>query len=83
MPHSETNPGDLPDSCGFLSQFGRSEESTEWHSPAPAGYQRGRTKFVVVIGTVVAITLATSCACTTNLCHTSAMRPIRTHCVVG
>ena len=43
MPHSETNPGDLPDSCGFLSQVGRSEESTEWHSPAPAGYQRGRT----------------------------------------
>ena len=53
MPHSETNPGDLPDGCGFLSQFGRSEESTEWHSPAPAGYQRGRTKFVVVIGTVM------------------------------
>ena len=53
MPHSEINPGDLPDGCGFLSQFGKSEESTEWHSPAPDGYQRGRTKFVVVIGTVM------------------------------
>ena len=53
MPNSESSPSDLPDSCGFLSQFGKSEESTEWHSPAPVGYQRGRTKFVVVIGTVM------------------------------
>ena len=57
MPHSDPDPRsdahETPDSCGFLSQFGKSEESTEWHSPAPAGYQRGRTKFVVVIGTVM------------------------------
>ena len=53
MPHSDPHAHETPDSCGFLSQFGRSEESTEWHSPAPAGYQRGRTKFVVVIGTVM------------------------------
>ncbi|MFM2164448.1 MAG: synthase, partial [Planctomycetota bacterium] len=53
MPHSEPSDPETPDSCGFLSQFGKSEESTEWHSPAPAGYQRGRTKFVVVIGTVM------------------------------
>ena len=53
MPHSDPHGHETPDSCGFLSQFGRSEESTEWHSPAPAGYQRGRTKFVVVIGTVM------------------------------
>ena len=39
--------------AGFLSQFGQSEESTEWYSPAPPGYQKGRTKFVVVIGTVM------------------------------
>jgi CTP synthase len=39
--------------CGFLSRFGRSEESTEWFSPAPHGYQKGRTRFVVVIGTVM------------------------------
>ena len=53
MPHSDANAHEPIDSCGFLSQFGKSEESTEWHSPAPAGYQRGRTKFVVVIGTVM------------------------------
>jgi hypothetical protein len=40
-------------SASFLAQFGKSEESTEWHSPAPPGYQRGRTKYVVVIGTVM------------------------------
>ncbi|MEY5060584.1 MAG: synthase [Planctomycetota bacterium] len=58
MPHSDPSSSDssaheTPDGCGFLAQFGRSEESTEWHSPAPVGYQRGRTKFVVVIGTVM------------------------------
>jgi CTP synthase len=57
MPHSDPDPRsdahETPDSCGFLSQFGKSDESTEWHSPAPAGYQRGQTKFVVVIGTVM------------------------------
>ena len=57
MPHSDPDPRsdahETPDSCGFLSQFGKSEDSTEWHSPAPVGYQRGRTKFVVVIGTVM------------------------------
>lgn len=41
------------DDCGFLSQFGRSEESSEWFSPVPPGYQKGRTKFVAVIGTVM------------------------------
>ena len=53
MPHSKPHQDEPSESRGFLSQFGRSEESTEWHSPAPAGYQRGRTKFVVVIGTVM------------------------------
>ncbi|MDZ4829387.1 MAG: CTP synthase [Phycisphaerae bacterium] len=38
---------------GFLSQFGSSEESSEWYSPTPPGYQKGRTKFVAVIGTVM------------------------------
>ncbi|HMN95955.1 MAG TPA: CTP synthase [Phycisphaerales bacterium] len=38
----------------FLARFGRTaEESTEWHSPIPPGYQRGRTKYVVVVGTVM------------------------------
>src|SRR5262245_46658133 len=38
---------------GFLAQFGRSDEATEWHSPAPPGYERGRTRYVAVIGTVM------------------------------
>jgi CTP synthase len=45
-----------PDSAGdeaFLSRFSRSEESSEWYSPIPPGYVKGRTKYVVVIGTVM------------------------------
>ena len=38
---------------GFLAQFGQSEESNEHFSPAPAGYVKGRTRFVVVVGTVM------------------------------
>ncbi len=38
---------------GFLAQFSASDEQHEWFSPAPPGYQKGRTKFVVVIGTVM------------------------------
>ncbi|MEE9128503.1 MAG: CTP synthase [Phycisphaerales bacterium] len=38
---------------GFLRQFGRSGETTEFHSPIPDGYQRGRHRFVAVIGTVM------------------------------
>ncbi len=37
----------------FLTRFGRSEESTEWFSPIPEGYRKGRTRFVAVIGTVM------------------------------
>ena len=37
----------------FLSQFGRSTETTEFFSPIPEGYQRGRTAFVAVMGTVM------------------------------
>jgi len=37
----------------FLSQFSNSEESGEHFSPAPSGYVSGKTKFVVVIGTVM------------------------------
>jgi CTP synthase len=48
----EGDPGDGLD-CGFLSRFGKSEESTEWFSPAPPGYRKGRTRFVAVIGTVM------------------------------
>jgi CTP synthase len=38
---------------GFLAQFSASDEQREWFSPAPPSYQKGRTKFVVVIGTVM------------------------------
>ena len=38
---------------GFLAQFSASDEQREWFSPAPPGYQKGRTKYVVVIGTVM------------------------------
>lgn len=37
----------------FLSQFGRSGDSKEFFSPIPEGYQHGKTKFVVVLGTVM------------------------------
>ncbi len=48
MPQSGPDPN-----SGFLSQFSNSEELGEHFSPAPAGYVRGRTRFVVVIGTVM------------------------------
>ena len=37
----------------FLSQFGRSGDTKEFFSPVPEGYQHGKTKFVVVLGTVM------------------------------
>ncbi|MSR69142.1 MAG: CTP synthase [Phycisphaerales bacterium] len=43
-----------PDSTShFLRQFSDSEESSELFSPSPSGYVRGRTRFVVVVGTVM------------------------------
>ena len=38
---------------GYLAQFGRSAETTEFFSPEPPGYQRGRHKYVAVLGTVM------------------------------
>ena len=38
---------------GFLQQFGRSADATEFYSPEPPGYQRGRHKYVAVFGTVM------------------------------
>jgi CTP synthase len=38
---------------GFLSQFGRSAQSTEFYSPIPDGYVRGRTAYIAVMGTVM------------------------------
>ena len=49
-PRDEENPADSE----FLASFGRSDGgSTEWYSPEPAGYVRGRTRYVVVLGTVM------------------------------
>jgi len=54
MPPDNDQPAQDGADCGFLSQFGASSEAnTEHYSPAPVGYQRGITKFVVVIGTVM------------------------------
>ena len=36
-----------------LRQYGRSEDATEFFSPIPKGYQRGRHKYVAVVGTVM------------------------------
>jgi len=47
------DPSPDPASAGFLAQFGASDESSEAYSPSPRGYQPGRTKYVVVIGTVM------------------------------
>ncbi len=37
----------------FLSQFGKSGESKEFFSPIPEGYEQGKTRYVVVLGTVM------------------------------
>jgi len=54
-PAAEGGPFEGAEDAGraFLAQFGRSDENTEWHSPAPQGYERGRTRYVAVIGTVM------------------------------
>jgi CTP synthase len=56
MPLEPRDRQEIPDDEAFLARFGRSDESaepTEWFSPIPEGYQPGRTRFVVVIGTVM------------------------------
>lgn len=44
---------EIPHTNGFLSQFGRSSETTEFFSPIPEGYQRGQTAYIAVMGTVM------------------------------
>ncbi|MCZ6837037.1 MAG: CTP synthase, partial [Planctomycetota bacterium] len=41
------------ESGSFLSQFGKSAEASEFFSPEPEGYQKGRYKYVAVFGTVM------------------------------
>jgi len=36
-----------------LAAIGHSSDETEFYSPMPDGYQRGKTKYVVVVGTVM------------------------------
>jgi CTP synthase len=44
--------GDL-DGMGLLAKAGAATHSTEFYSPLPAGYVKGRHKYVVVMGTVM------------------------------
>ena len=53
MPSNAPLDSDSDGDEAFLSRFARSEESSEWYSPIPEGYVKGRTKYVVVIGTVM------------------------------
>ncbi|MBT5383264.1 MAG: CTP synthase (glutamine hydrolyzing), partial [Phycisphaerae bacterium] len=60
MPHHDTpqqtgssTPEPKPTDAGFLGQFGKSAETTEFFSPVPEGYQSGRTAYVVVLGSVM------------------------------
>src|SRR4029078_13713469 len=37
----------------LLSKIGQSTEETEFYTPMPAGYRRGKHKYVLVVGTVM------------------------------
>ena len=37
----------------LLAIIGQSQEETEFYTPMPAGYQRGKHKYVIVVGTVM------------------------------
>ncbi len=50
--HSSTA-GSGRHSEGLLQRFGPSQDATEFYSPVPNGYQHGRHKYVVVLGTVM------------------------------
>ena len=49
----QANPPAGRGDSGFLRQFGRSAETTEFHSPVPEGYEGGRHKYVAILGTVM------------------------------
>ncbi|MGI9013381.1 MAG: CTP synthase [Phycisphaerales bacterium] len=57
MPHPSPGPGRSSSRSrgqdDFLAKAGQSAETTEFHSPLPAGYERGRHKYVAVLGTVM------------------------------
>ncbi|MHB1768137.1 MAG: hypothetical protein ACYCUV_09845, partial [Phycisphaerae bacterium] len=37
----------------LLASIGQSTQETEFYTPFPKGYEKGRTKYVVVLGTVM------------------------------
>ncbi len=41
------------DSDKLLASISNVSEETEFYTPIPAGYKRGKTKYVVVFGTVM------------------------------
>ena len=43
----------MPAGNHILEEVGHQSQETEFYSPLPEGYQRGRTKYVVVMGTVM------------------------------
>lgn len=51
QPHETIH--DLPAESGLARQHGRSGDQTEFYSPLPPGYERGRHRYVAVIGTVM------------------------------
>ncbi len=51
--HNGATPTNHGGEGDFLASFGQSGGMSESYSPAPEGYQPGRTKFVMVIGTVM------------------------------
>ena len=52
-PQTPELPSEQEQNADFLARFGNSSEASENYSPIPEGYVRGRTKFVVVLGTVM------------------------------
>ena len=52
-PQTPDLPSEQEQNADFLARFGNSSEASENYSPIPEGYVSGRTKFVVVLGTVM------------------------------
>ncbi|MCK4872652.1 MAG: CTP synthase [Phycisphaerales bacterium] len=53
MPHSPEATNSRPAGSDLLAQLGQTTHQTEFYSPVPDGYVRGRHKYVVVLGTVM------------------------------
>jgi CTP synthase len=57
MPHSRDDNTDQSSTNGSrrvsLAELGATEDSSEFYSPVPPGYQLGRYKYIVIMGTVI------------------------------